>query len=106
MIPPSNDAATETNMQMTQHVIQRLLKSTADKTLSTLASSCPKLNVLVLECTGNYTLNGFTVNAFLRSKQTDLYGHTTIVGVPVKPHMIKHYEPCSDILEPDRFVFA
>lgn len=37
--------------------------------------------------------------ALIRSKQTDPYGNTSIVGMAVETRMVKHYEPCSDILD-------
>lgn len=37
--------------------------------------------------------------AFIRSKQTDPYGNTSTVGMAVETRMVKHYEPCSDILD-------
>lgn len=33
--------------------------------------------------------------AFIRSKQIDLHG----IASTVATHMVKHYEPCSDILD-------
>lgn len=44
--------------------------------------------------------------AFLRSKQMyeDVVMWSSVV--PVEPHMVKHHVPCTDILEPDKFVFA
>jgi hypothetical protein len=60
-------------------------------------------SVLLTRCSRRLALS---CASFMRSKQIDLFGHTTVVGMPVEPHMVKHYEPCSDILEPDRFVFA
>jgi len=105
----SKYASTGAHVKEAQDLAQRrehLIRETADKVLSTLASDCPRLNVVVIETAWQYRRDNHAVHAFLRSKQTDLYGHTTIVGMPVEPHMVKHYEPCSDILEPDRFVFA
>jgi hypothetical protein len=75
-------------------------------TFSTLAMSCPTLTAVVVKTCWCIPKDDYKVYAFLKSKQIDLYGHTTVVGMPVEPHMVKHYEPCSDILEPDRFVFA
>lgn len=107
--PLSNDASIEALVKEAQNLAQHrehLIKRTADKILSTLASSCPRLKVVVIETMWEYSRDNSAVRAFLRSKQTDLYGRTTVVGMPVELCMVKHYEPCSDILEPDRFVFA
>jgi hypothetical protein len=105
-VPLNNDLSTEAYVKEVQKLAQRrgyLVKRMADKILSTLASDCPRLKVVVIEAACQY---GRVNYAFLKSTQIDLYGHTTIVGMLVEPHMVKHYEPCSDILEPDRFVFA
>lgn len=107
--PLSKDASIEAHVKEAQDMERRrelLVKSTADKIFSTLASACPKLKVVVIETAWQYGRDDSAVRAFLKTRQIDLYGHTTIVGVPVEPHMVKHYEPCSDILESDRFVFA
>lgn len=82
-----------------------LVKRAADKIFSTLASTCPRFVALVIEarCVPESRLCGFQAYAFLKSKQTDLYGHTSVVGMAVEPHMVKHYEPCAEILEPERF---
>ena len=104
-----DSADVEACMKVAQDLAQRrehLVKRTADKIFSTLASSCPRIKVVVIESVWNYGRDDRAVRAFLRSKQTDLYGRTTVVGMPVEPHMVKHYEPCSDILYPDGFVFA
>ena len=99
----------EADVKVARDLAQRrehLVKRTADKILSTFASSCPRLKVVVIETAWEYGRDDYAVRAFLRSKQTDLYGRTTIVGMSVEPHMVKHYEPCSDILYPDEFVLA
>ena len=97
-----------------QHWRQRLVKSTADKVLSELANSCPELMVVVIEIeddrlvasSSRSALDLDTDNddavwtmpkhedltyAFIRSKQTDLYGNTSTVGMAVETHMVKHY---------------
>lgn len=37
--------------------------------------------------------------AFIRSEQIDLYGNMSVAGMAVETRMVKHYEPCSDILD-------
>ena len=100
-----------------QHWRQRLAKSTADKILSELAGTCPELMVVVIEVEDDRALASESGSdsgsdnkimpeyedatyAFIRSKQTDPYGNTSTVGMAVETHMVKHYEPCSDILDP------
>ena len=95
------------------------MKSTADKVLSELANSCPELMAVVIEIEDDRVVaprdldsddddgdDDWTMPkhedltyAFIRSKQTDLYGNTSTVGMAVETHMVKHYEPCSDILD-------
>lgn len=109
-----------------QHWIQRLAKSTADKVLSELANSCPKLMAVVIEVEDdrlvashsrsnsdgndgdddegngtNYIMPKYcdATYAFIRAQQIDLYGNMSTVGMAVETHMVKHYEPCSDILD-------
>jgi hypothetical protein len=96
---------------------QRLAKSTADKILSELADSCPELKAVVIEIEDDRALASESDSdldsddgkimpeykdatyAFIRSKQTDPYGNTSTVGMAVETPMVKHYEPCSDILD-------
>ena len=40
-----------------------------------------------------------TTYASIRSKQTDLHGNPSTVGMAVEMHMLKHYETCSDVLD-------
>jgi hypothetical protein len=91
-----------------QHWIQRLAKSTADRILSGLANDCPDLMAIVIEIEDDRPVDVETrrtryrddmTYAYIRSKQIDLYGITTTVGMPVETHMVKHYEPCSDVLD-------
>lgn len=104
--PRSGGVTTGIHNQAAQHLTQRLIKSAADKILSTLATCCPSLNVVVIETAGDYKLEAFAVHAFLRSNQIDLHGQTTVVGMTVEPHMVKHYEPCSNILDSDSFILG
>jgi hypothetical protein len=83
--------------------VQRLIHSTADMLFTTLATSCPRFTVVVLD---DYGPKSPGTLSFLKSKQIGLSDQTTVVGTPVELSMIKHYEPCSDILEPDDFIFA
>jgi hypothetical protein len=84
-----------------------VVKKTVDKIFSSLAASCPNLTVVVLKVDGRtvqrYEDDG--THPFLRSKQIDLHGQTSVAGMAVEQHMVKHYEPCSEILERDNFGF-
>jgi hypothetical protein len=83
----------------------RVIQSIVDKAFASLAISCPDLAVIVLATMGNFSADDGT-HSFLRTKQIDLRGETTFIGMPIEHHMIKHYEPCSEILEPERFGFC
>jgi hypothetical protein len=83
----------------------RVIKSIVDKAFASLAISCPDLAVIVLATMGNFSADDGT-HSFLRTKQIDLRGETTFIGMPIGHHMIKHYEPCSEILEPEKFGFC
>ncbi|KAK5136360.1 hypothetical protein LTR08_003486 [Meristemomyces frigidus] len=74
----------------------------ANRILGALCDSCPNLNALVIDARrtdqdcSDQDVRQF---GFLRARQTDICGRVTAVGVPIKAHLIKHYEPCSEILE-------
>jgi hypothetical protein len=78
------------------------MHSTADKLFSTLATSCPRFTVVVLDDHGPKSPG---TPAFLKSRQIGLNDRRTVVGTPVELGMVKDYEPCSDFLEPDKFIF-
>jgi hypothetical protein len=46
------------------------------------------------------------VHHFLRSKQVEVDDELTAVALPVKQHMVKYHEPCSEILEREAFGFT
>lgn len=110
-----------------QHWRQRLARSTGDKILSELANSCPELTAVVIEMEDDRLVasrfesnldsdgdedendddddTGWTMPkhddatyAFIRSKQIDLHGITSTVGMAGETPMVKYYEPCSGIL--------
>ena len=73
-------------------------KLVASHIFESLAPSCPHFAALVIDTVREI---GDVVESkgFVRSKQTDFFGNTTYVGVPVEKSAIKYYVPCSDILE-------
>jgi hypothetical protein len=81
---------------------QRLFQTTADTIFSTLVPSCARLTVVVFETYGDAE----GTYAFLMLKQIGLNGQMAVVGTPVEPRMVKHYEPCSDVLKDANFAFA
>lgn len=81
----------------------QLGRSTAEKVFSRLHEICPHLVLLDIEARDPRAK--CEVNRrYLRSKQSDLYGHVKYVGALTKFAMIKHHEPASDILEPEKFL--
>nr|OQO16616.1 hypothetical protein B0A51_14117 [Rachicladosporium sp. CCFEE 5018] len=79
----------------------------ASKVFQELGVGCPRLRVVVVEAwemPQDDTPDYFATFAFLRASQTDVYGCTRAVAVEEPLHMIKHHEPCSDILEPEKFL--
>lgn len=83
---------------------ERLIDSTADHIFASLATRCPDLEVVA------FHMPEFTSQdkpyTFLRSKQTDLRDHETFKGTAVESSMVKHHEPCSDILRPEQLNFG
>ena len=84
-----------------------VLKKTVDRIFSSLAAGCPNLTVVVLKVDGRtvYRYEDDGTYPFLRSKQIDLHCQTNVVGMAVERHMVKHCEPCSEILELQNFGF-
>ena len=82
--------------------IKTLVKRLADKTFAELLEHCPKLVALVIEAREPGD-DGFSADrrktGFLRAKQTDLYGRITAHAEYIQVRMIKHVEPCSEVLE-------
>ncbi|GAB7327215.1 hypothetical protein MBLNU13_g11116t1 [Cladosporium sp. NU13] len=68
-IPTRNDASTKALVKEAQNMAQRrehTAKRTADKIFSTLASDCPRLNVVVIETAWQYGWDDEFVRAFLK----------------------------------------
>lgn len=66
---------------------------TADFVFDSLAPHCPWFVALVMELNSE---EGDCIASveYLRSKQTDAFGNTSYVGLPVKEGTVKYYEPC------------
>lgn len=95
----------EQDASFTRTIVRSQARQTADMALSTLAVDCPDLAAVVIRTTCDIPESDPSVHAFLKSKQIDLYGRESIVGMAVEPYMVKHYEPYSDILESEKFIF-
>ena len=82
--------------------VHTLVNQIANKTFAELIPHCPKLVALVVETRspGQDCLSPDCRTAgFVRTKQTDLYGRTTVQASHIEVHKIKHVEPCCDLLE-------
>jgi hypothetical protein len=86
-------------MRQAKVKVQHLFQCTADRIFSTLAT----VTAVVFQA---YVCTAEESYAFLKSKQIGLDGQVAVVGTPVEPRMVKHYEPCSDVLEEANFIFA
>ena len=82
----------------------RITQEAADKIFEILGSSCPHLTVVVFE----FRLHAFLNPAwsFVRSKEIGRAVQAKCLGMNVAPHMIRDYEPCSDIFEPEKLIFS
>jgi hypothetical protein len=81
--------------------LDRLVRDTVDNIFSSLATGCPDLAVVAIHVSAALRRDD-GIRCFLRSNQIDLLGQTNFVITPVELHMVKHFEPCSDILELER----
>nr|OQO19521.1 hypothetical protein B0A51_12177 [Rachicladosporium sp. CCFEE 5018] len=90
-----------------QAQVRHLATTLANKIFHELLPACPRLRVVVVdawEMPQDEAPGHFATFAYLRASQTDVYGCTRAVAVEEPLHMIKHHEPCSDILEPEKFL--
>ncbi|KAK4548601.1 hypothetical protein LTR36_009511 [Oleoguttula mirabilis] len=78
------------------------MQEQANKIFSKLSHVCPLLAVLAIDARRSDQDCGspdVERHGFLRAQQTSMHGHTTVVGIPMEPHMIKHYASCCKILD-------
>jgi hypothetical protein len=94
---------------MRKLALQHVLKTVADKIFQALVPTCPKFMAVILDVQGDFDHFAFSKpylpHAFIRSKQTDPAGRFTYAGAPVKATMVKHYEPCFDLLDPEAYLY-
>ena len=88
----------------TDATVDRVFTLAANKVFQTLGTGCPGLTVLLFRAQDvEFVGDGYETYdhlfAFIRSLKTDESGHATYEAVSVEPHMLKHYEPRSDILD-------
>lgn len=84
---------------------QRLIQDETDGIFWCNDRKCPDLKAVVIGSYGpEHEDEG--VHHFLRSKQIEVDGELTAVALPVKRHLVKYQEPCSEILEREAFGFT
>jgi hypothetical protein len=84
---------------------QRSIQEVADSIFWRNDERCPDLKVIVI---GSYGPEDEDegVHHFLRSNQIEVDDELTAVALPVKRHLVKYHEPCSEILEREAFGFT
>ena len=75
----------------------------ANKIFDILSQSCPQLFAVVLTPRED---SGPDAWYFVRSKKIGDYGQVKFLGLDVAPYVVREYEPCSDMLEPEKMVFG
>ncbi|KAK4949524.1 hypothetical protein LTR10_012142 [Elasticomyces elasticus] len=76
----------------------------ANKIFKELSVSCPDLVGLVIDARDKYNdckRRPVAQLGYLRGTMTDACGRREAMGVPIEADMIKHYEPCAEILDDD-----
>jgi hypothetical protein len=92
------------SVEVRKLALQHVLKTVADKIFQAPVPTCPKLLAVILDIRGESDSSAsgkpYMPFAFVRSKESDPTGRSMYVGTPVKATMVKHYEPCFDLLDP------
>lgn len=73
-------------------------RAAADLIFDSLVPRCPWFVALVLDLNTEYG-DSHCCMEFLRSKQIDVFGKASHVARQVEGGTVKHYEPCSNVLE-------
>lgn len=82
--------------------VNHVFTRAANKVFQTLAPSCPAFTALLFRAQEiDDILSSDYLFAFVRSSGFDKSGCATYEAMSVQPHLLKHYEPCSDILRLD-----
>lgn len=77
---------------------QSLIQRIADKIFYINEYLSPDFTVIAL-CTNGSEDEDEGMHHFVRSEPIELNDELTAVALPVKRHMVKYHEPCSEILE-------
>jgi len=72
-------------------------KVAADHIFASLAEPCPEFVALSIDINEHFGAE-LECSAFLRSRQTDVFGRTTWVAQSIDARTLKYYVPCSDVL--------
>jgi len=77
------------------------MQQLADKIFERLGTSCTRLTALVFDVRALDDDCGRPVlrYVYLRGTQFDIYGRTATVGIPITPHIIRHHELRSEVLD-------
>jgi hypothetical protein len=75
----------------------------ADKVFDMLSPHCPQLSTVILMSPSDCSSSAWF---FVRPKQMGRRAQMKCLGVNVAPYVVKDYEPCSDMLEPEQMVFG
>ena len=77
------------------------MQQLTDKIFERLGTSCTRLTALIFDVRALHDDCGRPVlwYGYLRGTQFDNYGRKATVSIPIERHMIKHHEPCSEILD-------
>lgn len=87
--------------------LRHVLESAAYRIFQTLVPDCPDFAVVAFDTWADCDIEeSCHRTAFVRVKQITASGQTTYTGTAVDFHMVKHYEPYSDLLDEEQFVFA
>jgi hypothetical protein len=82
-------------------VVDRVFTQAADKVFQTLGPSCPAFTALLFRAQEDDHHSADYLFAYSRSVKIDESGSVSYGAVAVDPHVLKYYEPHSDILDMD-----
>lgn len=72
-----------------------------NKLFETLRPHCPLLTALLCRAQDDSPWSSDYLFAYIRTMKLNDSGQSTHEVVSIEPHMLKHHEPCSDILDMD-----
>jgi hypothetical protein len=82
--------------------VDHVFTQAASKVFQTLSPSCPAFTTLLFRAQEiDYDASADYLFGFIRSVRIDDSGDPIYEATAVEPHLLKHYEPCSEILDLD-----